>query len=138
MNIFIISCGKAKVNKKTSAYKLYSGGFFKKQLSLVRSMGATKKNTFILSAKYGLIPCEEIIAPYDLKMGSKGCVDYNFVNNQALKLNIKNAKIISTAGSAYRIILKKIFSECKFPLEGIGGMGLQIKEMNRLIGKNRC
>ena len=135
MKIFIISCGKAKEKKKTMAYLLFNGGFFKKQLALVKSMGAKKDNTFILSAKYGLVKCEKIIEPYELKMGNKGCVTLEFVRNQVKEFGLEGAEIVSTAGSAYRVILKEIFDKHSFPLEGVGGMGMQIKEMKRLIGR---
>ena len=67
--IVLIGCGKKKCQRKTKAEWMYQGQFYFLCLSLARLL-TNRKNIFILSAKYGLLPLEKEIEPYNLKITS--------------------------------------------------------------------
>lgn len=69
----IIPCGGAKLEEPAPARDLYTGSMYRDQLATALTM-TSPENIRILSAKHGLIQLDQIIAPYDLKMGQKGSV----------------------------------------------------------------
>ncbi len=63
--VYLISCTKAKLNCKCEAEKIYSASpLFKLSLQYAKNR-ADKKNIFVLSAKFGLLPLDEVIEPYN-------------------------------------------------------------------------
>jgi len=132
--IIIITCGSTKALTKSRAEKMYVGGHFKNCLKWAKSSTITE-NIFILSAKYGLLKLDEMIAPYDLKMGQKGSVTGEFISRQAHDLGFWPAKgfeIISSAGEAYQGPLIKAFGQSiKFPFKGLS-MGYMAQAMKRI------
>ena len=62
-NIILISCVSKKLNKKARAKDLYISPLFKFNLRYAKSLKPNK--IFILSAKYGLVPLEKEIDPYN-------------------------------------------------------------------------
>ena len=68
-SILIIPCSEAKLGFSADALSLYQGTGY---LGVVRQFNRKHLldvfNLFFLSAKYGLVPAEKIIAPYEHKM----------------------------------------------------------------------
>lgn len=122
MNKFILSCGSKKRSARTEAWNLYTGTFFKLQLDWAKRNGAKKNDIFILSAKYGLIRSNEIIEPYNIRMGSKESICFDVVKKQAEELCIKGT-IWSSAASDYKKVLNKIFPDIIFPFNKCKGLG---------------
>ena len=60
--IAFVACSKKKTSYKTKARELYQGPLFKKAL---RYAEQHYLQVYILSAKYGIVDLEEVIAPYD-------------------------------------------------------------------------
>jgi len=110
----IITCGKKKSITISRAEFMYVGSHFKDCLKWAKSK-EKNDNIYILSAKYGLLKLSDIIKPYDLKMGEKGCVSSDFIKNQAKEFGILDCEIISTAGREYRMVLDKVFKNIKYP-----------------------
>ena len=69
-----IGCGKKKRSRGTRAETLYIGTYFKLCLALAKTI-TSEKDIYILSAKYGLIPLEKEIEPYEEKITSKNKED---------------------------------------------------------------
>ncbi len=67
--VILISCVKKKLNHKAKAKDLYVSSLFKK--SLKYSQLLNPDNTFILSAKYGLLDLDEEIESYDETLNNK-------------------------------------------------------------------
>jgi hypothetical protein len=61
--IILIGCGKQKADASCRADEMYIGSLFRKRLEYARRSGWP---FYIVSAKYGLIPPQTLIAPYDL------------------------------------------------------------------------
>ncbi len=110
----IITCGKKKAITKSRAELMYVGSHFKTCLRWAKSK-TTPEHIFILSAKYGLLKLTDVIEPYELKMGQKGCVTDEYVKFQASQLKIANHRVLSTAGKEYRLILDKVFKKIEYP-----------------------
>ena len=64
MNVFI-SCGKKKREGMCRAIEMYIGNYFKAEANAAKALGG---KTWILSAKYGLLSPNDVIAPYDLRL----------------------------------------------------------------------
>ena len=68
-SIFLVSCVKTKGSAPAKAKDLYISSWFRKARAFVEETGAPWR---ILSAQYGLVHPEEVIAPYEktlLRMG---------------------------------------------------------------------
>lgn len=127
MNNCIITCDSKKLTKPSIAQNMYIGSFFKTQLQWAKKH-FNRNNIFILSAKYGLLKLDDLIEPYDLKMGDKNSVNLQTISKQIKKYKI-NGKIYSTAGKEYRKILDKVFINIEYPFRHLKGMGYMIKAM---------
>jgi len=70
----IVPCGGAKVDHATSARDLYTGSAFREVLAAaVKLVG--EGNVLILSALHGLLDLDEVVDPYDVKMGQADAID---------------------------------------------------------------
>lgn len=101
-DLCIISCGSAKTRTATSAHRLYTGSFFKLQLAWARSHYPARKIR-ILSAKYGLIKLTDKVAPYELRMGTPGCITAQDIAPQLPH----KAHIITSCGADYLTSLQE-------------------------------
>lgn len=68
--IVIITCGKAKQSCPAKAIDIYIGSVFKGKLKYAKML-YPEAPIYILSAKYGIIPADLIIEPYDLMVPDK-------------------------------------------------------------------
>ncbi len=88
------------------AWRMYQGPVFRKSLRWCLSV-ARLPDIFILSAKYGLIPSETVIAPYDAKMGepSQVCTVAS-VARQITALGLDRCRpLLVNIGRPYRAVL---------------------------------
>jgi hypothetical protein len=81
MKLVVIPCGGAKLTAPAPARELYIGSMFRDQLATALTM-TTPENVRILSAKHGLLTLDEIVEPYDVKMGSGDDVTIGRVADQ--------------------------------------------------------
>lgn len=127
--IIIITCGQEKALTKSRAEKMYVSGYFKQCLAWAKAKTSPEK-IFIISAKYGLLRLDEVIAPYDLRMGQPGSISPSAISRQAEDLGIVDAEIISTAGADYQKVLNRVFKKISYPFEGmtIGYRGQAMKK----------
>lgn len=146
MNTAIISCGAVKIWDlqpnigPQKAQDVYIGSYTKQ---LKKYVNCYYDDWFILSAKYGIIHKDFIIAEkYDVTFNDKRS---NPVNIEQLNESITKSDICSynqievLAGSNYTAMLKRSIidnSKMVFPLKGIGGMGYHMQWMaNRIKEK---
>ena len=64
--VILISCVSLKRNVKCEAQYLYISPLFVKSLQYAKLQNPDK--IFILSAKYGLVKCDDIIEPYNVTL----------------------------------------------------------------------
>ncbi len=68
----LVSCTKQKLPHEAPAWKLYSVSvLFYKSYHVAKYLRLTRRNPYILSAKYGLISSDEIIEPYDETLSNR-------------------------------------------------------------------
>lgn len=123
MKIALISCSKEKRPYPCTASELYSASTL---FSL--SYQYAKKNTeriYILSAKYGLVPDDKVIEPYDQTLNdmTRG-QQLEWARKVLLALshecNIENNTFILLAGSHYCRDIQNHLPYCVLPLAGCG------------------
>ena len=131
--IVVLSCGDRKAGSPRPAYLLYTGTAFISNLTWARSVMPLSR-IYILSAKHGLIPSSQEIAPYDLKMGSRGSASSDMIKAQALILGVSKASICFIGGQSYYETLRHAFDRVEHPTKGLT-MGYRAQWMKRNRGK---
>ena len=121
MMIFL-SCTKSKRNEKCKAKDMYISDLFKKSLQYAESLKPDK--IFILSAKYGLLNLDDIIAPYNQTLkgaNNETCKHWAMmVYKQMLEQKIDFAeKAIFLCGVNYRRYLMTKFKNASAPMKNI-------------------
>lgn len=128
-NIVLISCVKKKLDRKSTAEKIYTSSLFKKNLTYAKSLKPS--GIFILSAKHGLLKLTDEIEPYDKtlnKMRVKERKEWSksVVDQLKLLADLKNDQFTILAGDKYRKYLLTELSQVKIPLKGLSfGQQLQ-------------
>lgn len=98
--VVVIPCGFKKSKATTKAKHLYTGPYFKANLTWALSV-TTPENVFILSALHGLIGLEHEVKPYNLKMGQPGSVSPTKLRQQGCILGFTDKQIIALGGKEY-------------------------------------
>lgn len=128
--IIIIGCGKAKVNRpEKRACLLYIGSYFSSCFRLARLL-VGESNVRILSAKYGLLLCDDIIKPYDMKLSL-------LTKKETKKWELKVWKQIERLNKPYFFLCSHLYSN-PFPGDNImpkARMGYQMQWMREQIFK---
>jgi hypothetical protein len=125
--LIIIPCGSAKLKHRAPAGQMYLGAYHRACRRYADSLASIYDQVMILSAKYGLLPLDEEIDPYELRMGQPGCVTTDQVRTQAEEHELLGEPVIALGGKDYTQVCKAIWSQCATPLSGIGGIGKQLK-----------
>lgn len=103
----ILPCGRRKGPRPAPAWRLYQGAYFKAALAWAQSV-TRRADTYILSAKYGLVTVDTVLAPYDAKAGTdtqSATPDSVAVQVKALRLS--GADLVLVGGLAYERLLSK-------------------------------
>jgi hypothetical protein len=134
--IAIVACGSKKLDRPASARCLYTGPYFRACLAYALKL-AKAKDVFIISAKYGLVGLNDVIEPYDKKLGDPFSVTEFSLTAQAEQFGLLKAKVIVLGGKLYIGLCRKVWPKLEAPLEGKGGLGKQIQWMkSQTDGKN--
>lgn len=73
---FIIPCGAAKLDHAAPACELYIGSAFKGALAAaLNQVDGDRSKILILSALHGLVTLDQVLEPYDVKMGDPLAID---------------------------------------------------------------
>lgn len=134
--VVIVSCGKGKRDTPARAGDLYTGNYFKSALGYARSI-TCECNVFIVSARYGLVKTNQVLRPYNLKMGEPGCITSSTLKRQADALGITARPVIVLAGKKYLRLLHDVFNDVCVPFAGTK-MLVQAQAMRLNNGVNLC
>lgn len=121
-NIVLISCVSKKLDRKSTAEKIYTSSLFKKNLTYAKSLKPS--GIYILSAKHGLLKLTDEIEPYD-KTLNKMRVDERkewskvVVNQLKSVADLKNDEFTFLAGDRYRKYLLTELNRVKIPMQGL-------------------
>lgn len=127
--IFLVACGKEKVQHSIEARRMYTGSYFKACLRYAESQ--PNDGIYILSAMYGIVDLDEIIMPYDVLIGDSNSILHSDVINQAANKGLIHENVIVLGGKKYVNFAKKIWQNVSSPLEG--GLLSQISWLNRQV-----
>ena len=151
--IYLISCVKEKRSSPSPARDLYTSRLFECSKELVtfsitvlRQQGV-KAEWFILSAKYGLVHPDEVLAPYNVTLND---MDLRERRNWGLKAykelkhhleresSPEDVCIIFLAGKKYRDFLMKWLQDDGYMVvnawEGLRGIGYVLRWCNETLG----
>ncbi len=68
-SLCVVGCGKSKLSHAAPARELYTGPLFRDALGYATQPGRFAE-VRIISAKHGLLRLDQVVEPYDLKLGS--------------------------------------------------------------------
>ena len=137
MPLYLVSCVSRKLPASAPARDLYTSDWFHKARSYVESTG---QPWFILSAKYGLVHPEEIIAPYDLTLNTMQVADrrrWAVAILAQLGPHLEGLEsVVLLAGQRYREFLetklREIGLDVSVPMRGLR-IGEQLSWLNRHV-----
>lgn len=149
---YVIPCGGAKLDRAAPARDLYTGSMFRHTLTNVERCAAGDEaaglgpvRILILSAKYGLVQLDDVLEPYDLKMGKTGSVTAETLAEQAYALGIDyGAEVYALLPKRYLqrldealrtlyVYVQDVYEACGGP-DGRDGIGPQ-RRVNAIIGR---
>jgi len=139
--IVLLSCTKSKMDKPCPAKDMYSPSpMFQKTKAYGEGLKPDKM--FILSAKYGLLPMDKQIEPYDLTLKTMKADEKNqwgdMVKGQMSKagLSPEKDKFVFLTGSEYMKPLEKFIpaDNVEKPMEG-KRMGERLSWLNSQVKK---
>ncbi|OBG21520.1 hypothetical protein A5768_25790 [Mycolicibacterium fortuitum] len=88
-HLVVIPCAARKLDRATSARKLYDSDHFRLALRAAEARAAAVgAHAMILSARHGLLTLDDHIDPYDVTMGQVGAVDGAWVAGQLQALGV--------------------------------------------------
>lgn len=131
----VVPCGAAKLDHPAPARDLYTGSMFRYALAAALAEAEdTGATVLILSALHGLVELDQVLAPYNTKMGEAGSVDAATVAAQAQALGIRwevRPDVYGLLPNAYFAVLDEalrlddVYAAQVY--EGCGGIGEQRK-----------
>ena len=135
-SIYLVSCVSKKRASPAPAKDLYVSDWFLKARRYIEATGCP---WFILSAKYGLVPPDQVLAPYEQTLNSMG-ISERRAWAERVQMQMDQAlpdvgHVILFAGQRYREFLLPYFRRhgiiVEVPLEG-----LRIGEQLRWLGQH--
>jgi hypothetical protein len=140
-NIALISCGSKKQPFRSKAENMYIGTPFKKTLKYAKNILKTDK-IFILSAKYGLLPLDKEIDPYNatlknMRKEEKQRWAKMVVQQLRVECDISHDKFYILAGKSYYEDLIAYLQNYEIKMEGLTiGKRYQWLNAQLLMGSN--
>lgn len=118
--VVIIPCGAGKLDHAAPAGELYTSAYFAGNLRAARALGG---RVLVLSALHGLLDLDQVVEPYNLRMGQQGSVTPEQVRQQAMRLGIRAAAVTVLAGKAYADVITAVWPNAERPYDGSRGIG---------------
>jgi Family of unknown function (DUF6884) len=139
--VFLVSCVSRKRSDPSPASELYVSDWFCKARTFVERAGAP---WFILSAEYGLVRPDAVIAPYEKTLKTMAVRERrawaNLVIDQMEQELPGVKRSVLFAGQRYREFLldylRRRFEEVVVPLEGLG-IGQQLSWFLKRLDQDR-
>lgn len=124
VTVYLVSCVSQKQERKCAARDLYVSNWFCKARQYAEASGCA---WFILSAKYGLVAPDRVIAPYQLTLNTMRVADRRawaeWVAGQLAKEVPDLTHVVFLAGERYREYLARHFADrgvaVSVPMEGL-------------------
>ena len=121
-SLSLVSCVSIKRSGPCQARDLYTSPWFLKARAYVE---ATQSPWFILSAEYGLLPPDQVVAPYERTLNKMGIADRRAWAQRVLTVLVPQlagvGRLIILAGERYRQflvpVLRRTCPSVEIPME---------------------
>lgn len=122
--VYLVSCVSKKREQASAARDLYISDWFRKARRYAES---SRCLWFVLSAEYGLVPPDKMIAPYERTLNTMGVADRRAwakrVAQQLIEAAPNLASVVFLAGERYREFLADHIARrgitVSVPMEGL-------------------
>lgn len=137
MKIALIGCAKQKANKPQKARELYISPLFVKSLEYAEKINVDK--IYVLSAKYGLVPIDKVIEPYEKTLNNMKKNERVEWANEVLSELSKVSDIMKDeyyilAGKNYYENIYKRLKNVKIVMEGLQ-LGQRLQFLNKELSQ---
>jgi len=137
--LYLVSCVKEKQSRPAAARELYRSAWFGKARAYVERQGGP---WLILSAKYGAVPPQQRLRPYDVTLNRMGAARRREwakqVSGQLRRRCRRGDEVIILAGERYREYLVPAIRtwgcRVRVPMRHLG-IGGQLRWLNRALGE---
>lgn len=122
-DVALIACSKSKAKGPAPARELYDSPLFRKSYRYVRSR--SPEQIYVLSAKHGLVPDDEVISPYDRTLNDMSAEEVrewaeSVLDSLRSNHDLTDTRFLILAGKRYRKHLLPEFGSYEVPMEGLG------------------
>ncbi len=129
-SLVVVACGGAKLDRPAPAGQMYTGSYHR---ACRRAADAIGGRLAILSARYGLLGPDDVIEPYDLRMGQPGAVTVATLRVQARRLGLDVAGTVTVLGGReYADAASAVWPHARRPLDNARGIGQQMAALTEL------
>jgi len=138
--VFLVSCVSKKKPAQLPAKDLYDSPWFKKARAYVESTGSL---WFILSAEYGLLEPDRIVAPYEKTLNQMSIRDRRHWSQDVLadlrRILTLDDRVVFLAGMKYREFLDRnvaaLCREVEVPMQGLR-IGEQLQWLDAQVSQS--
>ncbi|MTP73977.1 hypothetical protein GMB80_13665 [Turicibacter sanguinis] len=132
----LITCVSKKRDYACKARDLYISEWFKKSLAYAEKVIKSDK-IFILSAEYGVVSIEKVIAPYDKTLTKMNKIERVAWSNLVVEelnqhIDLENDEVMFLAGKRYREHLEPHIKNMTVSMEGLK-IGQQLRFLKEKI-----
>ncbi len=129
----IIPCGNAKLGKAAAASEFYTGSMFQDALRTARKL-YTDDRIYVLSAKYGLVKLDQVLKPYNVKLGDKGSISPKKLSKMIKDLGIEGTVTSLLPKQYHKLFTDAARNELQIEqyFEGTRGIGDQKARLSQL------
>lgn len=143
---YVVPCSGKKLDRPAPARQMYRGSMFRhtydnivERIRKDDEAGFGPQRVLILSALYGLVDPDQVIEPYEMRMGRPGSVSPETLTAQALAAGIDwGSEVYALLPRAYLAqldkALREIYVYVQDVYEGCTGIGPQ-RHVNRNVGR---
>lgn len=133
--VILISCVSMKLKKPAKARDLYISPLFRFNLAYAESLKPDA--IYILSARYGLVPLNKKLSPYNETLNTKKASEVRRWAEKVLVqlrrvTDLERDEFILLAGDRYRRHLMPHLVHTRIPLRGLG-LGKQLQFLKRAL-----
>jgi hypothetical protein len=133
--VVLISCSKAKRSMPCEARLLYDeSNLFRKSLAYAQTIS---NEIYVISSKYGLLPLDQVIAPYDDTLNDKSSDELTAWGQRVTKkirmqYDISKTEFVILAGKNYYAPLQAYLPNISLPLRGLS-IGPRLAKLEKLL-----
>ncbi len=133
--LVIVPCSATKLttDKPVPAADLYTGPFHRMCRRAAHAIAGSTGATLVLSAAHGFVALDQLLLPYEQRMGEPGSVQPAHLQAQAHRLQLHRAsQVVALGGRAYVDAVTALRPDALRPLDGCRGIGQQRARLSRI------